>query len=68
MKKCAVVCISMYGTTKGSNIYKAVTDSFENAVSLYKLSAVCTNSAPAMTESKTGIVGLMNMFSVSKQV
>lgn len=51
-------CVTMYGTTKGSDIFSAFQRVFEG-IDLSKLSAVCTDGAPAMTGKKNGFIGYL---------
>lgn len=50
-------CVSMRGTTKGKDIFDAVVEATSNFVPLTKLSAVCTDGAPAMKGIGVGFVG-----------
>lgn len=51
-------CASLYGTTKGTDIFGKLKSSFEkHSLTFAKLSALCTDGAPSMTSSKVGVVG-----------
>lgn len=58
-------CVPMYGTTKGVDIHMAVANVFKDVVSFDKLSAVCTDGAPAMRGEKNGFAGLLKANGVS---
>lgn len=51
-------CVPLYGTTKGEDIFNAVTEAFKD-ITFNKLSGICTDGAPAMVGKKIGFVGLM---------
>ena len=50
---------AMHGTTKGRDVHKATTASFEKAGGPEKCSVIVTDGAPAMLGKKTGLVGLL---------
>lgn len=58
-------CVPMYGTTKGVDIHMPVANVFKDVVSFDKLSAVCTDGAPAMRGEKNGFAGLLKANGVS---
>lgn len=53
-------CVSMRGTTKGVDVYNAVVNALTDIAPLSKLSAVCTDGAPAMKGTGIGFVGQLH--------
>ena len=51
--------ISLYGTTKGSDIYNSLVSVVNAYGGFEKCSSVVTDGAPAMVGRKTGLVGLL---------
>ena len=54
---------SLYGTTKGANIFqklKLCTENFE--LDMNKLISICTDGAPAMVGKNNGMVALLEKF------
>lgn len=50
-------CIPMYSTTKGTDIFDAVSACVNKYTTMDKLSGVCTDGATAMLGKKLGFVG-----------
>lgn len=51
-------CTSLYGTTKGVDIFQAVKSVFDSeGINLSKLSSLTTDGAPAMMSENVGVVG-----------